>query len=102
MQERNAEASLRDARLAAQQSLAQALGALRLAQERIAIQQASVVAGEEDLRVQTERYQLGAATLLDVLTSQSTLNQSRVALVQARLDARVAKAQIEALVGREL
>ena len=102
VQERNAEASLRDARLAAEQSLAQALGALRLAQERISIQQASVVAGEEDLRVQTERYQLGAATLLDVLTSQSTLNQARVALVQARLDARVAKAQIEALVGREL
>ena len=102
VQERNAEASLRDARLASEQSLVQALGALRLAQERMAIQQASVVAGEEDLRVQTERYQLGAATLLDVLTSQSTLNQARVALVQARLDARVAKAQVEALVGREL
>lgn len=100
--ERNAEASLRDSRLEAQQSLTEAVGALRLAQERIAIQQASVVAGEEDLRVQTERYQLGAATLLDVLTSQSTLNQARVALIQARLDARVAKAQLEALVGREL
>lgn len=100
--ERNAEASLRDSRLAAQQTLTQTLGALRLAQERIAIQQASVVAGEEDLRVQTERYQLGAATLLDVLTSQTTLNQSRVALIQARLDARVAKAQLEALVGRDL
>lgn len=102
VQARNAEASLRDARLAAQQSLAQAIGTLRLAQERIRIQQQSIAAGEEDLRVQTERYQLGAATLLDVLTSQTTLNQARVALIQARFDARIARAQLEALVGRDL
>lgn len=102
VQERNAEASVRDARLAAQQSLAQAIGTLRLAQERIRIQQQSIAAGEEDLRVQTERYQLGAATLLDVLTSQTTLNQARVALIQARFDARIARAQLEALVGRDL
>jgi outer membrane protein len=100
--ERNAEATLRDARLAARQTLTQALGTLRLAEERAAIQDASVAAAEEDLRVQTQRYQLGAATLLDVLTSQTTLNQARAALIQARYDARVAKAQIEALVGKEL
>ena len=98
----NAEAQVRDARLAAQQSLAQAVGTLRLAQERIRIQQQAVVSGEEDLRVQTERYQLGAATLLDVLTSQTTLNQARLSLIQARFDARIARAQIEALIGREL
>jgi outer membrane protein len=102
VQRNNAEASVRDARLAAQQALAQALGTLRLAQERIRIQQEAVVSGEEDLRVQTERYQLGAATLLDVLTSQTTLNQARLSLIQARFDARIARAQLEALVGREL
>lgn len=100
--QRNAEATLRDARLAAQQTLTQALGTLRLAEERASIQDASVAAAEEDLRVQTQRYQLGAATLLDVLTSQTTLNQARAALIQARYDARLARAQIEALVGREL
>ena len=102
VQARNAEASLRDAQLAAQQSLAQALGTLRLAQERIRIQQQTVVSAEEDLRVQTERYELGAATLLDVLTSQTTLNQARLALIQARFDARIARAQLEAIVGRDL
>lgn len=99
---RNAEVGVRDAQLAAQQSLTQALGNLRLAQARIRIQQEAVVSGEEDLRVQTERYQLGASTLLDVLTSQTTLNQARLALIQARFDARIARAQLEALVGREL
>jgi outer membrane protein len=100
--ERNAEAQLRDARLAVGQQLTQFLGALRLAQERATIQIASVAASEEDLRVQNQRYALGGSTLLDVLTSQAQLNAARTALIQARYDARVAKAQIEALIGREL
>ena len=98
----NAEAALRDARLGALQTLVQAMGAFRLAQQRIELQLASVTAGEEDLRVQEERYKLGASTQLDVLTSQNTLNQARLALIQARYDARTAKAQLEALVGRDL
>ncbi len=100
--EDNAEASLRDARLNARQQLVQQLGAYRTAQARVEIQRASVVAGEEDLRVQQERYNLGAGTLLDLITSQTTLITARQALIQARLDARNAKAQIEALVGRDL
>ena len=98
----NAAANLRDARLAAQQNLIQQLGALHTAEERIAIQQASVTAGQEDLRVQQQRYALGASTLLDLLTSQSTLNQARAALIQARQDYRIARAQIEAIIGRDL
>jgi outer membrane protein TolC len=52
--------------------------------------------------VQQQRYQLGAGTILDALTSQTTLNQARLSLIQARFNYRVAKAQLEALVGREL
>lgn len=98
----NADASMRDARLAAQQNLTQQLAALRAAQERIQIQQASVESAEEDLRVQQQRYALGASTLLDLLTSQTTLNQQRAALIQARQDYRIARAQIEAIIGRDL
>lgn len=100
--EENARAQLREARLVADQQLTQLVGSLRLAEARLAIQDASVVAGEEDLRVQNQRYALGASTLLDVLTSQSTLNQARYGRIQARYDARVAKAQIEALIGRDI
>lgn len=98
----NADAQLRDARLNARAQMIQQIGAFRTAEARVQIQLASVAAGEEDLRVQQERYNLGASTLLDVLNSQSTLDQARRDLIQARLDARTAKAQIEALVGREL
>ena len=97
-----ADASVRDARLAAQQNLVQQLGALRTAQQRIALQQVCVAAATEDVRVQQQRYTLGASTLLDLLTSQSTLDAARSALIQARQDFRVARAQLEALVGREL
>jgi outer membrane protein len=66
------------------------------------VQQASIAAAEEDLRVQQQRYALGVSTLLDLLTSQAQLNQARQALIQARLDGRIARAQLSALVGREL
>jgi outer membrane protein len=98
----NADASLRDAKYAAQQSLVQYLGALRTAREQVAIQLVSVAAAEEALRVQQQRYQMGAGTILDALTSQTTLNQARYLLIQARFNYRIAKAQLEALIGREL
>ena len=66
------------------------------------VQLAAVAASEEDLRVQQQRYGLGASTLLDLLTSQTQLNQARQALIQARLDGRIARAQLSSLVGREL
>jgi len=98
----NAEAQLRDARLASREGIVRWLGAYRVAGERVQAQIATVEAAEEDLRVQQQRYAVGGSTLLDVLTSQTQLNQARSDLIQARYDQRVAKAQLEALVGRDL
>jgi outer membrane protein len=100
--EMNAKASLRDAKLLAQQQLTQYLGQLRLAQARIAIQQASLAAAQEDLRVQQQRYALGASTQLELLTTQTQLNSARYNLVNARYQVRIARAQLEQLLGREI
>lgn len=100
--EENAQTSLRDARLAARENLAQYLGAYRTAAQTIELQLLQIAAAEEDLRAQQSRYAVGASALLDVLTSQSALDNARTALISARLQARTAKAQLEALVGREL
>ena len=97
-----AEAQLRDTRLAARQLFVQYLSVFRSAEQRIQIQLASVAAAQEDLRVQERRYTLGASTFLDVLTSQTTLSQALAALIQARFDARVAKATLETLTGKDL
>ena len=98
----NAEAQLRDVQLAARQNLTSFVRSLQNAQARVQVQLAAIAASEEDLRVQQQRYALGASTLLDLLTSQTPLNQARQALIQARLDGRIARAQLSSLVGREL
>jgi len=100
--QRNADAQLRDSKLAAQQNFVQFFGALRTNQQQVEIDETSVAAAEEDLRVQRQRYDYGASTQLDVLTSEAALIQARAALIQARYNYRVAKAQLEALVGRDL
>ena len=98
----NAEAQLRDAKLAARSTLITLLRAIQTAQSRVDVQIATIASAEEDLRVQQQRYALGASTLLDLLTSQTTLNQAQQALIQARLDGRVARAQLASLLGRDL
>jgi outer membrane protein TolC len=97
-----AEASASDARLAVRADLELRLAELQAAQARIEIAGTSVVAANEDLRVQQERYRLGASTIVDVLTSQEALNQAEVDVVDARFDYLRAKAQLEALIGRTL
>jgi len=100
--ENNAQATYRDTQLAAQQLLTQNIGTLRGASQRVAVQVASVAAATEDVRVQQQRYNIGASTLLDLLTSQTALAQAQQALIQARFDYRIARAELEALIGREL
>jgi outer membrane protein len=99
---RTAGANLRDARLQLEAQLTDAFADLEAAAARIDVSRVSVAAAEEDLRMQRERYRLGAATIVEVLTSQITLDQAQVDLVRARYDYLVARAQIEALVGHDL
>ncbi|PYO48159.1 MAG: hypothetical protein DMD72_08170 [Gemmatimonadetes bacterium] len=98
----NAQATLHDTQLAAQQSLTQYIGALRGASQRVAVQAASVAAAQEDVRVQQQRYNIGASVLLDLITSQAALATAEQALIQARYDYRIARAQLEALIGQDL
>lgn len=98
----NARAQADDARRDVNTQLTQYLTTLAQARAQLEIAEGNRAAGEEDLRVQRERYRLGAATLVEVLVAQASLDNAEVSIVQARLDYLVAKAQIEALIGREL
>ncbi|MGZ8392518.1 MAG: TolC family protein [Gemmatimonadales bacterium] len=97
-----AEATAADARREVQAELTARLAELDAARTRTEITGTSVAAATEDLRVQQERYRLGASTIVDLLTSQEALNQAEVDVVNARFDYLRAKAQIEALIGRNL
>lgn len=97
-----AEATAADERRAVDAALTQYLAQLEAARATIDITATSVAAATEDLRVQQERYRLGASTIVDVLTSQEALNQAEVDVVNARFNYLRAKAQLEALIGRTL
>jgi outer membrane protein TolC len=98
----NAEADAADTRRAVTAQLAQQIAALTTAYEKIDIARSNVAAATEDMRVQNERYRVGAATILDLLTSQASLTQAEQNFVQVRFDYLIARAQLEALVGHEL
>jgi outer membrane protein len=98
----NAQATLKDQQLGAQQNIITAIATMRNAEETMRVQQINVEASQEDLRVQQQRYNLGASVLLDVLNSESALVAARQQLIQARLNYRNARAQIESYIGKDL
>ena len=91
-----------DARLAARESADAALQNLLTAEQAILIAEDAAFVAAEDLRVVRERYSVGAATILDVLTSQNAQTQADVDVVTARYDYILARAELEAILGREL
>ena len=97
-----AEASAADTRRRVNAELTQQLAALATSVEQVSIALANVAAATEDLRVQNERYRVGAATILDLLTSQTALTTAEVNLVQTRFNYLIARAQVEAVTGRTL
>jgi outer membrane protein TolC len=96
------EANAADARRLVNAQVTQWLQALQSARTRFSIAGASREAADEALRVQNERYRLGAATIVEVLQAQQNLDQSEVDAVNARVDYQIARAQLEALLGRSL
>jgi outer membrane protein TolC len=97
-----AQANAADARRGVNAQLTQQLAALTTTYEQITIARDNLAAATEDLRVQNERYRVGAATILDLLTSQAALTQAEVNVVQTRFNYLIARAQVEAVVGRTL
>ncbi len=97
-----ASATAADTRRQVDASLTSRLAELESAQAQIDIATTSLSAATEDLRVNQDRYRLGVATIVDVLSSQEALSQAEVDVIQARYNYVIAKAQIEALIGRPL
>ena len=97
-----ARATARDATREARAEAARLLSGLRFAAQNIALAREAVQAAQEDLRVQSERYEAGISTELDQLTSQLAVTQAQLSLVAAHFNYQITRAQLEALVGRTL
>lgn len=100
--ERVAEARSRDAAIAVRVAVESAAQEISSAERRVAISDRAVELAREDLRVQEERYQIGAATILDLQASQLALAEAEVAGVRARQALGVAVARLEAILGEKL
>ncbi len=92
----------RAARLALQADVDAAFSTLRSALGGIDLAEQTVELSREDLRVTQERYRLGLATILDLQSSQITLEQAEVDLINRRFDYQIGLAQLESLLGRSL
>lgn len=97
-----AEAQLADTRRQTLAETERLLLDVEVTAERVDLLRQGLDVAEEDLRVQQERYRLGASTILDLITSQLNRIQAEMNLIAARYDYQIARAQLEALVGREL
>lgn len=91
-----------DAVLAARQEADAALWDLRTAERAIQIAEEADLVAREDLRVVTERYRLSVATILDLVISQISAAQAAANVVVSRYDYLLARAALEAVLGREL
>lgn len=95
-------AQLEDSQRQVRANLDRILATLRLGEQQIELSEEALRVAQEDLRVIEARYALGAATILDQIVSQIAVTEAEINLIAARYDYQVARAELEALVGREL
>lgn len=91
-----------DLERAARRDVTEAYTAHDVARRTLAIAETAVTVAAEVLRVQQTRYQAGASTVLELLDAQTQLAQAQADLVQARYAVRLARAALEAILGRRL
>jgi len=97
---RRAEYNLRQSELVMESELSGFLNNLTEAKESFVVAKETVDQAEEDLRLATERFKVGAGTSLDVINAQRSLAQAKVDVVNAVANFYIAQAKIDRAVGR--
>lgn len=96
----NARAALSDERYLTASEIKSAYLQAQLVNEQKRVAQENVEAAAEDLKITQEKYNLGAATILDLLVAQVSLRQAQVSLIQADFDYNLAVANLENAMGK--
>lgn len=96
----NAAAALSDMRFLTAQDIRIAYNDIEKIKEQTRVSQENVEAAQEDQKITQEKYNLGAATILDLLTSQESLTEAQVALLRAEFDLNLAIAKLENAMGK--
>jgi outer membrane protein TolC len=91
-----------DRERAAERDLTAAYEAYGNARATERLRRDALLVARENYRVQETRYRAGATTILDLLSAQVQLTEAEANLVQAGFAARLALAELEAILGRRL
>ena len=67
--------------------------------ELVELEKQNVVAAEQNLQLQQDRYQIGSATFLEFRDAQLNLARAQITLIAARFQARITRLEIEQLIG---
>jgi multidrug efflux pump len=97
-----AKAVREDRERASAERMSQAWNGFVTAQAGLELATTAVVVANENYRIQEARYREGATTILDMRAAQVAVGEAAAGLVQARYNARLSLAFIEALLGRRL
>lgn len=96
----NARAGLADTRNYLVQAIKSAYFEIEQQKQVKSVAAENVDAAQEDLKITQEKYNLGAATILDLLDAQVSLKQAQVSLIEADFDLNLAIAQLENAMGK--
>lgn len=96
----NARATLSDTRNLVVQQIKIAYADIQNQKEGLLVAEETVAAAEEDMKIVQERYNLGAATILDLLKAQESLTEAQVALINTRFSLNLAIANLENSMGK--
>lgn len=99
VESRNRELALREAEHVLQGLVKEAYLSFQQRLEIVAIEEQNVVAAEQNLELQSERYQVGSATSLEFRDAQVNLSRAQNTLIVARFQARIARLEIARLIG---
>ena len=91
-----------DLERAARRDVTEAYTNFDVARETLRLSGTAVIVAAEVLRVQESRYRAGASTVLELIDAQSQLVTAQSDVVQSRYGARLARAALEAILGRRL
>ena len=96
----NAMAGLADTRNLVSREIKTAYLDIERLKEQKKVAQENVDAAEEDLKITQEKYNLGAATILDLLVAQVSLKEAQVSLIRADFDLNLAIAKLKHAMGK--
>lgn len=96
----NAMASYSDSRNLVMQQIKTAYLDIRNQNQAVSVAQESVNSAEENMKIVQERYNLGAATILDLLQAQEDLKRAQVSYINSKFDLNLAIARLENAMGK--